>query len=107
MDEPLRITCEVLIIGSGPGGASTAALLAEAGRDVVLIEEGGNYSIDSAPNYTLAGNYVLAPPVHPPFNSSTPNTVSHADPTTTASALATYLNSYAPHGNASGYGRDG
>jgi len=53
MDEPLRITCEVLIIGSGPGGASTAALLAEAGRDVVLIEEGGNYSIDSAPNYTL------------------------------------------------------
>ena len=54
MPEPLRITCEVLVIGSGPGGATTAALLAEAGRDVVLAEEGGNYSIDSAPNYTLA-----------------------------------------------------
>jgi choline dehydrogenase-like flavoprotein len=32
--------CEVLIIGSGAGGATTAAILAEAGHDVLIIEEG-------------------------------------------------------------------
>ena len=32
--------CDIAIIGSGPGGAITACLLAEAGRDVLLIEEG-------------------------------------------------------------------
>ena len=32
--------CEVLIIGSGAGGATTAAELAEAGFDVVVVEEG-------------------------------------------------------------------
>ena len=31
--------CDVLIIGGGPGGATIAALLAERGRDVVLIEK--------------------------------------------------------------------
>jgi len=36
--KPLR--CEVLVIGSGAGGALTAAMLAEAGRDVLLVEEG-------------------------------------------------------------------
>ena len=32
--------CEVLVIGSGAGGATTAAVLAEAGVDVLVIEEG-------------------------------------------------------------------
>ncbi|MDJ0767310.1 MAG: GMC family oxidoreductase [Ilumatobacter sp.] len=32
--------CEVLVVGSGAGGATTAALLAEAGIDVLVIEEG-------------------------------------------------------------------
>ena len=32
--------CEIVVVGSGPGGAITAALLAEHGRDVVLLEEG-------------------------------------------------------------------
>lgn len=32
--------CEVLVIGSGAGGATTAALLAEAGLDVLVVEEG-------------------------------------------------------------------
>jgi choline dehydrogenase-like flavoprotein len=32
--------CEVLVIGSGAGGATTAALLAEAGCDVLVVEEG-------------------------------------------------------------------
>jgi len=39
--EPGReLRCEVAVVGSGPGGAITACLLAEAGRDVLLIEEG-------------------------------------------------------------------
>ena len=32
--------CQVLVIGSGAGGATTAALLAEAGLDVIVVEEG-------------------------------------------------------------------
>ena len=32
--------CQVLVIGSGAGGATTAALLAEAGLDVLVVEEG-------------------------------------------------------------------
>lgn len=47
------IDCEMLVIGSGPGGATTAALLAEAGRDVLMVEEGPDLSVDSAPNYSL------------------------------------------------------
>jgi choline dehydrogenase-like flavoprotein len=35
-----HIRTEVLVIGSGAGGAVTAALCAEAGRDVVIVEEG-------------------------------------------------------------------
>ncbi|MBF0426210.1 MAG: GMC family oxidoreductase [Magnetococcales bacterium] len=32
---------DILVVGSGPGGAITATLLAEAGREVILLEEGG------------------------------------------------------------------
>ncbi len=49
-----ELSCEVLIIGSGPGGATTAALLAEAGRDVLIVEEGPDLTIDSAPSYSMA-----------------------------------------------------
>ncbi len=38
---------EILVIGSGPGGAITAALLAEAGRKVVLVEDGPFLGLDS------------------------------------------------------------
>jgi len=33
---------EIVVIGSGPGGAVTAATLASAGKDVLLIEEGSD-----------------------------------------------------------------
>lgn len=36
----MTIECDVLVIGSGAGGAPTAALLAEAGLDVIVAEEG-------------------------------------------------------------------
>ncbi len=49
-----RHDCQVLVIGSGPGGATTAALLAEAGHDVLMVEEGGHYGHDSAPAYSMA-----------------------------------------------------
>ncbi|HSU56435.1 MAG TPA: GMC family oxidoreductase [Candidatus Dormibacteraeota bacterium] len=39
--------CDVVIVGSGPGGATTGCLLAEAGRDVLMIEEGPYYELES------------------------------------------------------------
>ena len=38
---------EIVVIGSGPGGSITACLLAEAGRDVLLLEEGAARSLES------------------------------------------------------------
>lgn len=38
--EPLRIDCDVAIVGTGAGGGITAELLSKAGLAVVLIEEG-------------------------------------------------------------------
>ena len=35
-----ELQAEIVVIGSGPGGSVTACLLAEAGRDVMLLEEG-------------------------------------------------------------------
>jgi len=35
-----RMDADVLVIGSGAGGATTAAVLAEAGLDVLVVEEG-------------------------------------------------------------------
>jgi choline dehydrogenase-like flavoprotein len=49
-----RNRCEILVIGSGPGGAVTACQLAEAGRDVILVEEGDYLPLDSCQAFTLA-----------------------------------------------------
>ena len=36
--------CEALVVGSGAGGAVAASELAEAGWDVLILEEGGHYT---------------------------------------------------------------
>jgi len=38
------LTCEIVIIGSGAAGATAAWDLASAGREVVVLEEGGDYT---------------------------------------------------------------
>ncbi|CAB4991314.1 MAG: GMC family oxidoreductase [Actinobacteria bacterium] len=48
-----HIEVEVLVIGSGAGGAPTAALLAEAGFDVLIVEEGEWYDQGSIKPFSL------------------------------------------------------
>ncbi len=38
---PLKLEADVVVVGSGAGGAVVAALLQEAGQDVIILEEGG------------------------------------------------------------------
>jgi choline dehydrogenase-like flavoprotein len=44
-DEDLR--CDVVVVGSGAGGASAGRVLAEAGLDVVVLEEGDHHDARS------------------------------------------------------------
>src|SRR5688500_9014927 len=44
---------EVLVIGSGAGGATTAAALAGAGRSVLVVEEGPWVDPDAIEPFTL------------------------------------------------------
>jgi len=41
--------CDVVIIGSGPGGATTAEVLCAAGWSVVVLEKGRNHLVDLEP----------------------------------------------------------
>lgn len=43
----MTVTCDVVIVGSGAGGAVMAAELADVGIDVVVIEEGGYHPTES------------------------------------------------------------
>ena len=42
----LRMRCDVVVIGSGAAGSVVAAELAEAGQDVIVLEEGPYISAD-------------------------------------------------------------
>jgi choline dehydrogenase-like flavoprotein len=44
LDGDLERRCDVLVIGSGAAGSVVAAELAEAGQEVVVLEEGGHFS---------------------------------------------------------------
>ena len=50
---PEELRCKIAVIGSGPGGSITAALLAEAGKDVVLIEEGPFLPLESCAPFSV------------------------------------------------------
>lgn len=45
--------CDVLIVGSGPGGVTSALQLARAGRDVHILEEGRLWPRDIPQSYSL------------------------------------------------------
>jgi choline dehydrogenase-like flavoprotein len=45
--------CDVVIVGSGAGGAVAAATLAEAGLDVIVLEAGETYDRDNYPSDPL------------------------------------------------------
>jgi choline dehydrogenase-like flavoprotein len=42
--------CDVVVVGSGAGGAVAAATLAEAGLDVIVLEAGAHYDRDNYPS---------------------------------------------------------
>jgi choline dehydrogenase-like flavoprotein len=53
MAEPRTIDTEVLVIGSGAGGATTALRLAAAGRSVLVVEEGPAVDPDAHEPFSL------------------------------------------------------
>ena len=41
---PLALRADVVVVGSGAGGATVARELARAGKSVIVLEEGGHYT---------------------------------------------------------------
>ncbi|HVJ34046.1 MAG TPA: GMC family oxidoreductase [Terriglobia bacterium] len=62
MDTGLGADCDYLVVGSGAGGGTLAARLAEAGRRVILLEAGGDPRREAAPR--LPEDYDV-PAFHP------------------------------------------
>lgn len=48
-----ELDCGTLVIGSGPGGSTTACRLAESGADVLLAEEGPKLAVGATEPYSL------------------------------------------------------
>lgn len=46
LEESLEVEAEVCVIGSGAGGAAVAATMAEHGHSVILLEEGGKFTVN-------------------------------------------------------------
>jgi gluconate 2-dehydrogenase alpha chain len=46
------VDCDVVVIGSGPGGATVADVLTEAGWSVIVLEKGRNHLVDLDPPHT-------------------------------------------------------
>jgi len=47
IDGDVTVDCDVVVVGTGAGGATSAAELADGGLDVVMVEEGGYHSTES------------------------------------------------------------
>ena len=71
--DTLRWDAEVVVVGTGAGGAVTGAMLAEAGRDVLFVEEGSYqptssfspHATEAIPRlYRDAGASVIVGPPH-------------------------------------------
>ncbi|WP_054441231.1 GMC family oxidoreductase N-terminal domain-containing protein [Novosphingobium sp. ST904] len=52
MSTPGEILTEVLVIGSGPGGAVSGTLFAQAGHRVTMVEEGQHLPLEAAPHFS-------------------------------------------------------
>lgn len=48
--------CDAVVVGSGPGGATAAQVLAEAGWSVVVLEKGRNALLDLEPPFGPSGH---------------------------------------------------
>lgn len=58
-DHDLKEECDVCVIGSGAGGAAIAKTLAEAGRKVVILEEGGYFKAEDFGQDTISMTKLL------------------------------------------------
>ena len=55
IDSDTDLSCDVVVVGSGAGGGTAAAVLAQAGLDVVVIEAGGYYTEKDFDGAELSG----------------------------------------------------
>lgn len=53
-----NLFCDTLVIGTGAGGAVVAKELAEAGKDVLMMEEGGKFTTDDFRHATTHERYL-------------------------------------------------